>query len=130
MTDIDPNAFAREWVDAWNRRDLPAVLGRYADDVRFVSPMAARVTGNAVVVGKTALEAYWTAALTRAGDLKFVLEHPIWDPERRLLAIVYARRVNGSYEGAVEIFHFRKDGLVDSGEAMYGALASRGVPVA
>jgi ketosteroid isomerase-like protein len=82
MTDIDPNAFAREWVDAWNRRDLPAVLGRYADDVRFVSPM------------------------------------------------VYARRVNGSYEGAVEIFHFRKDGLVDSGEAMYGALASRGVPVA
>jgi hypothetical protein len=130
MTDIEPDTFARQWVDAWNRRDLTAILEHYADDVRFVSPTAARLMGNAVVVGKSALEEYWSRALLRAGDLKFVLEHPIWDPERRMLAIVYSRRVNGSYDGAVELFHFRKDGLVDRGEAMYGALASRGVPVA
>jgi hypothetical protein len=130
MTDIEPNAFAREWVDAWNRRDLPAILKHYADDVRFVSPTAARVTGNAVVVGKSALEDYWSRALVRAGDVKFALEQAIWDPERRMLAIVYSRRVSGSHDGAVELFHFRKDGLVDRGEAMYGAPASRGVPVA
>ena len=36
---IDPE-FARrvagEWFDAWNRHDLEAVLGHYADDVEFI----------------------------------------------------------------------------------------------
>ncbi|MGH2609606.1 MAG: nuclear transport factor 2 family protein, partial [Tepidiformaceae bacterium] len=92
MRDLDPNTFAREWISAWNRRDLPSILAHYAADVRFVSPTAARVTGNAVVVGKAALEQYWTRALASIDDLKFTLEHPIWDADRRLLAIVYARR--------------------------------------
>lgn len=130
MRDLDPNTFAREWISAWNRRDLPSILAHYAADVRFVSPTAARVTGNAVVVGVAALEQYWTRALASIDDLKFTLEHPIWDADRRLLAIVYARRAGRVYDGAVELFHFREDGLVDHGEAMYGAMASRGAPVA
>jgi hypothetical protein len=130
VNDIDPAAFAREWVDAWNRRDLEAILAHYAEDVRFVSPTAARVTGNAVVVGKSELRAYWTTAVQSIGDVKFVLEYPLWDPQRRRLAIVYARKANGSLDGAVEFMHFRADGLIDASEAMYGALASRPAPVA
>jgi ketosteroid isomerase-like protein len=130
MEHFDAESFARTWIDSWNRRDLAAVLSHYADDVRFVSPTAARVTGNAVVVGKTALESYWTRALARGGDLRFVLEQPIWDAERRVLAIVYGRRAGDGYDAAIEVLHFRPDGLIDRAEAMYGALASRGAPVA
>jgi hypothetical protein len=29
---------ARNWCDAWNRRDLDAIMDHYADDVEFSSP--------------------------------------------------------------------------------------------
>ena len=39
------DAFAREWVQAWNRRDLESLLACYADDVEFLSPLAAKLLG-------------------------------------------------------------------------------------
>lgn len=30
--------FAKDWVDAWNRHDLEAVLSHYADDFEMSSP--------------------------------------------------------------------------------------------
>jgi ketosteroid isomerase-like protein len=49
------------------------VLGHFADDVVFTSPVAARVVpGSAGVIrGKQALRAYWTEALRRIPDLRF-----------------------------------------------------------
>ncbi len=35
------DAFVAGWIDAWNRRDIEAVLAHFADDVRFTSPMTA-----------------------------------------------------------------------------------------
>lgn len=40
----DAQAFAREWVKAWNDHDLPAILSHYADDVVFHSPRIRMVT--------------------------------------------------------------------------------------
>jgi len=31
-------AFASEWIEAWNARDLERILKRYAHDVEFTSP--------------------------------------------------------------------------------------------
>ena len=36
------DAFAREWVQVWNRRDLESLLSCYAEDVEFRSPLAAK----------------------------------------------------------------------------------------
>lgn len=41
-------AFAREWVKAWNDHDLEAILSHYADDVVFHSPRIRAVTGKDV----------------------------------------------------------------------------------
>ena len=36
-------AFARDWIDAFNRHDLEAVLSHYADDVEFSSPVVTEI---------------------------------------------------------------------------------------
>lgn len=71
---IDAESFAHEWIAGWNARDLDAILAHYADDVVFSSPLAQKITGAPRVVGKTALRAYWRAALDRGEPLNFELE--------------------------------------------------------
>jgi len=47
---------ALRWAEAWNRRDVEAILAHYADDVVFVSPRAKELVGDAEVRGKAVLE--------------------------------------------------------------------------
>ncbi len=72
---LNPAEFAERWVQAWNARDVEAVLAHYADDVVFTSPTAARVVpeSRGTVQGKEALRSYWTAALQQNADLHFTL---------------------------------------------------------
>src|SRR5262245_46358588 len=58
-----PEQFAAEWIATWNAGDLDALLAHYSEDVTFTSPRAAAITGSAVVRGKDALWAYWSAAI-------------------------------------------------------------------
>jgi ketosteroid isomerase-like protein len=69
----DPGMFAEDWVAAWNRHDVDAVLDHFHDDVVFTSPVAARVVPDSggVVRGKAALREYWNAALKTMPDLHF-----------------------------------------------------------
>ncbi len=67
-------AFAREWIAAWNAHDLERILSHYAEDIRVTSPVAARLTGCAEVSGKTALRDYFAAGLAYYPDLHFQLE--------------------------------------------------------
>jgi uncharacterized protein (TIGR02246 family) len=43
MEQEEAAAFARQWVTAWNDRDVEAVLSHFADDAVFTSPLADRV---------------------------------------------------------------------------------------
>ena len=73
MPTPDPNAFADDWVRAWNAHDVEAVLEHFHDDVVFSSPVASRLlpeTGG-VVRGKAALRHYWVTALGRVPGLHF-----------------------------------------------------------
>lgn len=121
MTRGDVDAYVAAWIDAWNRRDIEAVLEHFADDVTFTSPVAATVTGNATVRGKDALRAYWQAALARIAKLVFTLNHALWDPERRELAIVYERDADGGRSRVCELLTFGGAGQVVRGEVMHGA---------
>lgn len=123
MTDsnaFDPEAFANAWIDAWNRRDVDELVSHFTDDVRFVSPVAALRTGNSVVNGREALRTYWTG-VHKYKKFIFTFEFLAWDPTRLVLVIVYRREVDDRLDRAVEIFRFGPNGLVYSGEALYGA---------
>lgn len=65
--------FAEEWIAAWNAHDLERVLSHYAEDIVFLSPMAALITGRGRVEGKAALRAYWSEAFKRNPNLHFTL---------------------------------------------------------
>ncbi len=62
---IYPDRLAREWVDAWSRRDLDVLLGMYAQNIVLHSPFAKLFAREGTIVGKEQLRAYWTEVLRR-----------------------------------------------------------------
>ena len=70
------SSFALRWAADWNNRDLEAILGHFADDVVFSSPIAAQVRpeSDGVIRGKDQLRQYWGEGLKRIPDLHFDVE--------------------------------------------------------
>ena len=68
--------FAGRYYDAWNARNVDAILALYADDIEFSSPYIAALgfSPDGVIIGKPMLKLYFEKALERAPDLKFVPE--------------------------------------------------------
>jgi acyl-CoA thioesterase FadM len=127
LTEAGAQAFARTWIDAWNRRDVDAVLAHYADDATFVSPRAERITGNPVVEGKRALRAYWQAALGQHRTLEFTLDRALWSPRSATLSVLYRAAFNAQPPNrASEVMYFQGSSIV-RGEAFYGGSAALGV---
>lgn len=120
MSPEQADAFARAWIDAWNRNDIEAVLAHYAPDGSFVSPTALAVTGHAAVRGVDALRTYWSAALARHAGLRFELDYALCDPARNELCVVYRSTVGGQTTRACEFMRFDAAGRITHGEAMYG----------
>ncbi len=118
----DAVRFAGEWIEAWNQRDIEAVLAHYVDDLTFTSPRALEVVGAPTVVGKAALRSYWTKALGQVQSLRFTLERVLWDPELRELAIVYSREIDGRRGRASENHRFDAAGRVVGAEVFYGVM--------
>jgi hypothetical protein len=69
-------AFVKEWIDAWNARDLERILHHWEDDCVFSSPLVTRLLDepSGQVRGKAALRAYWQVGLERNPDLRFELD--------------------------------------------------------
>jgi ketosteroid isomerase-like protein len=69
------SAFAQAWIAAWNSHDLEEILTHYTEDVRFCSPLMARIAGNSsgVLEGREALRNYFRAALETFPSLTFRL---------------------------------------------------------
>ena len=111
---------AEQWIRDWCARDIEAIVSHYADGARFVSPVAAVRTGNAVVVGRDALLKYWSGARAYT-TFEFTLERVMWDEPNNEMVIVYTRNVDGKRERACEFFRFDDAGRVIAGEAMYGS---------
>jgi len=68
---------AQSWIEAWNRRDLEAVLSHYADNVAFSSPFVAnpKVAGDPSgrLKGKEKLRAYFQSGLDLLPNLRLDL---------------------------------------------------------
>ena len=116
--------FAAGWIANWNARDVEAVLSHFAEDCVFESPMALTITGEARLVGKAKLRAYWRAALARIPSLDFTLDDIAWDPQRRTLAVMYTSRAGGRTTASSELMTFDASGKQTHGRAYYGAVAA------
>ena len=67
---------AASWTEAWNARDLDALMFHYADDVVFLSPTVILRDGepSGTIRGKTALTKHFSEALESFGpSIKFTL---------------------------------------------------------
>ncbi len=113
-------AFARDWIAAWNRRDIEAIVAHYAADGRFTSPRALERMGTATVAGREMLKAYWQGA-RKLPKLHFTLDRVLWDAERRELVALYTSDLGEQKIRAMEVMRIGADGLIREGEAMYGA---------
>jgi hypothetical protein len=86
---------AQHWADAWNRRDLEAILEHYADDVEVCSPRVVdRCCGakDGRLRGKSRLREYFAIGL-RKPDLHFDLVDVLLGVNA--VTVVY-RRENGA----------------------------------
>ncbi len=120
MTEDEASTFVAGWIDAWNRRDLAMVLAHYAPDIRFYSPIAAKVAGRSFLDGKPALEAYWRQAMEEFPALAFTLDCFTWDAAQKLLSIHYVASLNGQRRMVCESQWFDEDGRVIRAVAYYG----------
>jgi len=72
----ETEAFAKKWVQAWNRRDLEGVLSYYTEDVEFKSPLVVKLLGetSGTIRGKQSLREYFRKALAAfPGDIEIEL---------------------------------------------------------
>jgi hypothetical protein len=71
MTELEADAFADGWMDAWNSHDAERIAAHYHPDVEYRSPFVARLTGGGALLGRDALRDYIAAALAKYPDLHF-----------------------------------------------------------
>jgi ketosteroid isomerase-like protein len=76
-------ALGREWVTAWNSRDLERVLTLYAEDSEMTSDRipALGFDSSGTLHGKEKLRAYWGKALALVPNLHFVLIDTFVSPD-------------------------------------------------
>ena len=108
---MDAPTFAREWIAAWNRRDLTAVLGHYLDTVELTSPRALELVPetHGRVAGKAALGRYWQRSLEQSPDLAFTLREVYQGIDR--VALTYD---NHRGEQIVEYLQFVGDKIAEA----------------
>ncbi len=73
ITEQQAAEFGREWIDAWNRHDLDAILAHYDEGIVFCSPFVAKLAGepSGVLTGLARLRVYFAEALKKYPDLCF-----------------------------------------------------------
>lgn len=122
METDEARAFARRWLEAWNAHDLEAVLGHFAEDVVFTSPLAADLVpgSDGVIRGRAALRAYWAEGLRRNPDLRFAVEGIYAGVDTVVIRYRNQRR------GAVCEVLTLAGGLVATGHATYAVDAADG----
>ncbi len=107
--------FAKEWIEAWNCHDIDRILSHYSEDFTMSSPYISQIAGieSGTLTGKTAVRAYWKAALQKIPTLKFELVQTLVGVDS---VTIYYRGVRGM---AAEVFFFGQNNLVHRAAAHY-----------
>lgn len=110
-------AFAAEWIAAWNSHDLDRILAHYADELEFSSPVIVKLLNqpSGKLRGKAAVRAYWATGLSRRPDLKFELRAVLVGVES---LVIHYRGLD--LVDAAEYLELGPDGKVARSSAHYG----------
>lgn len=109
------DAFAADWIDAWNTHDLDRILSHYTDDVEMSPPVIVTVADepSGMLKGKVSVRSYWAKALQAMPNLHFTL----------IMTLIGVNSVTLYYDGvrgpSAEVFHFNQDGKVSKTYAHY-----------
>lgn len=106
---------AREWLRAFNARDLDALLALYADDAVHVSPKLRERSPETKgrVAGKAALRAWWADSFARLPGLRYDVRTLTADAER--VWFEYTRVLPGQPDMSVaELLVVRGGRIVES----------------
>lgn len=113
---VDAQGFAKDWIAAWNARDLDRVLSLYADDIVLFSPHARERVGTGRIAGIAALRRYRTAGLAALPDLRFELDRVLVGDD--CITVVYH---NHRGQVVAETFEFGAANLIARSYACYAA---------
>ena len=116
-------AFAAEWIEAWNSHDLDRILSHYSEGFEFSSPFIIKLMGepSGRLKGETAIRAYWSKALALRPDLHFRLV-TVYSGVASI--VIHYQRHDDSF--AAEFFEFGVGGKVIRSSAHYVSLTGRG----
>ena len=72
----------QEWLAAWNRHDLEAIMTHYGDPIEFVSPRVVTVLGRAdgTIRARDELRSYFRRGLATQPGLRFTLDRVLAGP--------------------------------------------------
>ena len=95
----------RDWLDAFNAKDLERLVGLYADDCTHTSPKlrVQRPESGGKLHGKPALHAWWDDAFRRLPELRYESQTITADEQRVVLEYVRHAPGEASYPVA-EVF--------------------------
>ncbi len=107
-------AIGRDWVAAWNARDLERVLAMYDEAAEMTSDRipAMGFGASGTVRGKDTLRAYWSKALGLLPELHFTLIDLFVSPDS--VVVFYA---NERGKKICEYLRLNADGLIVQGSA-------------
>ena len=107
---------AQDWIDAWNRHDIDAIIRHYSSNVEFRSPFVRTLCGepSGTLRGRAPLQAYFQRGLDAYPDLRFELLRVLTGVDSMLL---YYRSVNGLL--AAEMMTFNREGEIESVRVQY-----------
>jgi ketosteroid isomerase-like protein len=116
ITQQKAQQIAREWIEAWNRHDLDAIISHYTDDIEFTSPFVLKLLDNlsGTIKGKESLRSYFGKALAAYPDLKFDLTKVLKGVNS---VTVYYRSVTGMM--AAEVMMLNSNGEITKVMAHY-----------
>jgi hypothetical protein len=117
-TEAEAQAFAHQWIAAWNSHDLDSIMSHYAADVVLISPTAAKILEDpsGTVEGDIALRNYFTRGLEVHPNLHFELLDVMYG----LSSIVVCYK-NQKGTKTAEFMEFGSDGKVRRVVANYSA---------
>jgi ketosteroid isomerase-like protein len=114
---LQARKMAEHWCDAWNRRDLDAIMQHYTDNVELNSPFVVEHLGNADgwVRGKDNLRAYFAMGLKIPG-LHMELVDVLLSVEA--VTILYRRETGSLVADVIELDGSRRGSRVHACYAM------------
>lgn len=107
-------AFAAEWIEAWNSHDIDRIMSHYDKSLKFSSPKLAKfVPGSGGKLnGKESVRSYWAQALIAQPELHFELIAVLKGVES---IVIHYKGVGGKL--CAEFFVFAENGMVTESHA-------------